>query len=190
VVHGGGPQRRAVPIDPDVTFLSNGLVPVLRVLFIACSGYVTLLVLLRVSGQRTLAQMSAFDLVITVTLGSAFGRVLTAREVALVEVVAAFGALVLLQWLVANLWGRTGRLRRSVDVSPALLYYEGEVVRATMRRHHLTEDDLHTAVRQEGRGSLAGVRAILLEGNGSFAVISDEQFGDGEALSGAVDGRP
>jgi uncharacterized membrane protein YcaP (DUF421 family) len=183
----GVPATEAEPIDPDVTFLSNGLVPVLRVLFIAFSGYVTLLVLLRVSGQRTLAQMSAFDLVITVTLGSAFGRVLTAREVALVEVVAAFGALVLLQWLVANLWSRTGRLRRSVDVRPALLYYEGEVVHAAMRRHHLTEDDLHTAVRQEGGGSLAGVRAILLEGNGSFAVLSDERFGDGEALRGVAE---
>jgi uncharacterized membrane protein YcaP (DUF421 family) len=89
-------------VDPDVTFLSNGWVPVARVLFITVTGYLTLLVLLRLSGQRTLAQMSALDLVITVTIGSAFGRVITAREVAVVEVVAAFGALVLLEWVVVT----------------------------------------------------------------------------------------
>lgn len=176
-------------MDPDVTFLSNGLEPVLRVLFITSTGYLTLLVLLRVSGQRTLSQMTAFDLVITVTLGSAFGRVITAREVALVEVVAAFGTLILLQVVVAWLWGRSSAMRDRLHPQPALLYLDGEVVEAALRTHHLTEQDLVSAARQDGLGSLDEVRAIVLEGNGSFAVISASQYGDGAAVRGlATDG--
>jgi uncharacterized membrane protein YcaP (DUF421 family) len=172
-------------MDPDVTFLYNGLEPIARVLFIAATGYLTLLILLRISGQRTLAQMTSLDLVITVTLGSAFGRVITAREVALMEVIAAFGALVLLQLLVGMVWGRTRKLRQTIAVWPTLLYYEGEVLQAGMDRHRLLEDDLHTAVRQQGMGSLEEARAILLEANGQFSVLSDRQYGDGSALPSA-----
>ena len=168
--------------DPDITYLWNGYEPVIRVLFIAFAGYVTLLVLLRLSGQRTLAQMSAMDLVITVTIGSAFGRVITAREVALAEVIAAFGALVLLQVLVAQIWGRTRRLRRSVAVWPTLVFYDGEPIPEALARHHLLEDDLYTAARQQGMGSLESVQAVLFEANGGLTVLSKSQYGDGSAV--------
>jgi uncharacterized membrane protein YcaP (DUF421 family) len=171
-----------VLIDPDITYFWNGHEPVIRVLFIALAGYVTLLALLRLSGQRTLAQMTAMDLVITVTLGSAFGRVITAREVALVEVLAAFGALVLLQWLVAQFWGRARRLRRSVAVWPTLVFYDGEPIREALARHRLLEDDLYTAARQQGMGSLEDVQAVIFEANGAFTVLSKSQYGDGSAV--------
>jgi uncharacterized membrane protein YcaP (DUF421 family) len=174
-------------VDPDITFLTNGLEPVLRVLFITVTGYLTLLVLLRVSGQRTLSQMTAFDLVITVTLGSAFGRVITAREVALIEVIAAFGTLILLQVGIAALWGRSGTLRSGLHPQSVLLYHDGEVVTGALRKHHLTEQDLVSAARQDGLGSLEEARAIVLEGNGSFAVISASQYGDGGAVTGLRD---
>ena len=172
----------------DVTFLFNDWEPVWRVLFIAFTGYLTLLVLLRLSGQRTLAQMSSLDFVITVTIGSAFGRVITAREVAVVEVLAAFVALVLLQRMVAYAWGRLPRLRRHIASPPALLYYDGQVIESTMRTNRLREEDLRTAARQSGLGSLEGVKAILLESNGSFAVLTAEQFGDGRVVE-AAEGR-
>lgn len=104
-------------MDPDVVFLYGGYEPILRVFFIAVSGYVTLL-LLRIAGQRTLGQMSALDFVITVTIGSAFGRVLTPRQVALVEVIAAFAALILLQGVVSNAWERSTTVRRLVAPQP------------------------------------------------------------------------
>ena len=171
-------------MDPNVTFLYSGFEPIARILFITVTGYLTLLLLLRISGQRTLAQMSALDLVITVTLGSAFGRMITARGIPIAEVVAAFAALVTLQWVVALLWGKTSKLRRVVSVGPTLLYYDGEVIDRAMRRHHLLEGDLHTAARQQGMGSLEQARAVLLEANGQFTVLSTSTYGDGSALQG------
>lgn len=168
--------------DPDVTFLFGSWTAVIRVVFMSVAGYVTLLLLLRVSGQRTLSQLTAFDMVITVTVGSAFGRVITARDVALVEVIAAFGSLVLLQWIVANLWGRLPSIRSRLSPTPALLYYDGEIVWSQMRRTHLREDDLLWAARQEGLGTLDDVQAILLEGNGGMSVLTAASFGDGRVL--------
>jgi uncharacterized membrane protein YcaP (DUF421 family) len=176
--------------DPDITFLFNDWEPVLRVFLMAIAGYVTLLVLLRISGQRTLSQMTSFDLVITVTIGSAFGRVITARQVALVEVVVAFATLILLQWLVANVWGKWPRVRRAVTPTPALLFYDGEVIEDEMRRTHLRESDLLAAVRKDGQGSLEDVQAILLEGNGALAVLTRDAFGDGSAVADVAEIPP
>ncbi len=169
--------------DPDVTFLFNDWTPVIRVVFMAFAGYLTLLILLRASGQRTLSQMTSFDLVITVTIGSAFGRVITAREVALVEVLAAFGSLVLLQVLVASLWGRFPRLRGAVTPTPAVLVHEGRIIHRELRRTHLRDADLLAAARKQGLGSLEEVHTIILEGNGQLAVITAGGVGDGSAIT-------
>ena len=166
----------------DVIFLFDGWAPVARVVFITATGYVALLLILRAAGTRTLALMKPFDFVVTVTLGSAFGRVITAQEVAIVEVVVAFTMLAALQLGVAHLHQRSAFVRRLTTPDPTLLYHEGEVVRQGLRRHRIREADLDAVVRKHGMGSLEDVRAIVLEADGTFVVIPDAGFGDGSAV--------
>jgi uncharacterized membrane protein YcaP (DUF421 family) len=166
----------------DVTFLSGGWRPAARVVFITAAGYVSLLLLLRVSGKRPLARMTAFDFVITVTLGSAFGRVVTATEVGIVEAVLGFAMLVLLQVGAAWLQERWKGMRDLLAEEAALLYHNGEFVRRAMRRHRIMEDDLLGVVRKNGLGSLEEATAVILERDGQFSVLTSEGYGDGSAL--------
>jgi uncharacterized membrane protein YcaP (DUF421 family) len=166
----------------EVMFFHDGWEPIARVAFITAAGYMTLVLLLRVTGQRTLSQMSAFDFVITVTLGSAFGRVITATEVSYTEALTGFAMLVSLQWAFATLYRRFPGVRRVAVNGPALVYYDGEVLERAMRLNQLRQQDLLTAVRQQGMGSLGEARAIVLESNGSFTVMSSSQYGDGSAV--------
>jgi uncharacterized membrane protein YcaP (DUF421 family) len=48
-------------------------------------AYVSLIIILRFSGKRTLAKMNAFDLVVTVALGSTLATVVVSRDVVLAE---------------------------------------------------------------------------------------------------------
>ncbi|WP_231362619.1 hypothetical protein [Thioalkalivibrio sp. ALMg9] len=57
----------------------------LRTLVVGVLAYVALIVFLRLSGKRTLSKMNAFDLVVTVALGSTLATVLLAKDVALAE---------------------------------------------------------------------------------------------------------
>jgi uncharacterized membrane protein YcaP (DUF421 family) len=166
----------------DVMFFWGGSDPLLRILIVTTLGYIWLVVLVAGTGQRTLSDMTPFDFVITVTLGSAFGRVITATEVAVSEVVLAFAVLMALQWALAFARSRGLRITRLFDAEPALLYHRGEVVDRAMRRHRLGRVDLLGAVRKHGMGSLAEVEAIVLESNGDLAVIAREHVGDGEAI--------
>jgi uncharacterized membrane protein YcaP (DUF421 family) len=168
----------------DVTFLFGGWEPVARIVVVGSLAYLAMVVLLRVSGKRTLAQMNAFEFIITVALGASFGRILTARNVALVEAVTAFALLVALQFVVTWLKVRSPGFARIVTAPPALLYYRGRFLRDAMRRERITEDELRTAIREKGAGSFDEVEAVVLESDGRFAVVKGGSASDRSALTG------
>lgn len=157
---------------------------VVRVLLVAAASYASLLVLLRVSGKRTLAKLNAFDLVVTVALGSTLATVLLNRSVAWVEGVAALGALVLLQLLVAALSAWVPGGHALVTARPTLLLSDGEVDHAALRRSRVAEDELRQAVRSSGQGDLASIAAVVLETDGSMSVVPRSSAGDRSALVG------
>lgn len=67
----------------------------LRVVIVGTLAYLSLVLLLRVSGKRTLSKMNAFDLVVTVAIGSTLATVLLSKDVALADGVVAFTLLIL-----------------------------------------------------------------------------------------------
>lgn len=91
--------------------------------------YPILVLVLRVSGKRTLAKMNAFDLVVTVALGSTLATILLSADVSLAEGVLALVLLVGLQLAVAWMSVRVGWFRRTLKASPALLVHRGVLLR-------------------------------------------------------------
>jgi uncharacterized membrane protein YcaP (DUF421 family) len=162
----------------SVVFFFDGWEPVLRIVVVGVLGYAALVLLLRAAGKRTMARMNTFDFVITVTLGAAFGRILTTREVGLVEAVTAFAVLVALQYLVGWTRVRSPAFARAIDSPPTLLYFRGRFLRDAMRRERITEEELQTTIRKQGLGSFAEVEAVILESDGRYAVIRTESAGD------------
>lgn len=166
-----------------VNFFFAGWEPVGRILVVGTLAYAALVLLLRVSGKRTLAQMNSFDFIITVAIGATFGRIMTARSVALVEAVTAFGLLIGLQYVVTSLQIRSRSFARAVTTAPTLLAYRGEVLDDALRQQRLTADELHAAVRKHGFGSLEEIGSVVLEADGRLAIIGDGKQGDGSALA-------
>lgn len=154
---------------PDMIFDSfSGL---LRVLIVGFAAYAVLVLFLRVSGKRTLSKMNAFDLVITVALGSTLATVVLSKDVALLEGLLALGLLIGLQWIVA--WGsvRSKRISRLVKSEPQVLYHRGKMIEPALLRERVTHDEVEAAARSSGYADLATVESVVLETDGSFSVI-------------------
>ncbi|WP_222845009.1 DUF421 domain-containing protein [Kocuria sp. CNJ-770] len=165
-----------------VNILFDGWEPVARIVVVGTLAYTALVVLLRVSGKRTLSRMNSFDFVITVAIGATFGRVLTTRSVPLVEAVTAFALLITLQYVVTSLQIRSKRFSRLVTAEPTLLLYQGRVLHDALRAERLTEKELDGAVRKHGMGSLQEAEAVVLEADGRLSVIGPDNAGDGAIL--------
>lgn len=154
-----------------VVFFWNGYEPLLRIIIVGTLTYVGIVILLRTSGKRTLASMNAFDFIITVAMGSAFGRILTAKQVSVSEAITAFILLVSLQYIVSFIDVRWKAFSNLITSQPTLLFHKGEFINKNMRKERIREKDVLGAVRKKRLGSLTEVDAVILETNGDFSVI-------------------
>lgn len=158
-------------VDPVQAVLSGGSSGIWRTLLFGTVAYVALVLMLRLTGKRTLSKMNAFDLVVTVALGSTLAAVLLDSSVPLVDGLVALGLLVALQFVITWASVRSGAVRKVVKSEPTLLAMDGDYLRAAMRRERVTQDEIDAALRSEGFDDLASVRCVVLETNGKLSVI-------------------
>jgi uncharacterized membrane protein YcaP (DUF421 family) len=156
--------------------LFDGWYGIGRVLLMGTCSYAALLVLLRVSGKRTLTKLSGFDLVVTVAIGSTLSTALLSKDVAFLEGVVALALLIALQYAIT--WGsaRSGWFAGLVHATPRpatprLLFFGGAFLDSELRRERLTRDELLAVAREQGLSSPEDTGAIVLEGGGDIAVI-------------------
>lgn len=155
-----------------------------RLLVIAAIVYVALLAGLRVTGSRALAKMSAYDLVVTIALGSLVATVILQDSVAVVSGVGAIGALLVLQRLTAWIVTRWPGARRIVKGDPTLVLYEGRILEDRLQRVKITEMEVRAAVRAAGMLSMSEAVAVVLENDGSWSVMGRSDAPDRSALEG------
>lgn len=154
----------------------------LRVVAVGMAAYAILVISLRLTGKRALAQLHAFDLVVTVAIGSVLATILLSSDVSWAEGALALILLLVLQFVVALIGSRWRMLHRAIAAEPTLLVAHGSVIDEAIARHRLARSDLLAAVRGSGAGDLAEVGALVLEANGTMSVIRRENLGDGSAL--------
>lgn len=165
-------SRAATEREQKVFFDSwTGLI---RVVIVGVLAYVALVAILRVSGNRTLSKMNAFDLIVTVALGSTLASILLTETVALAEGVLGFFVLIGLQFAVTWVSVRSRKVSELVKSEPVLLLYQGQFLHREMRRQRVLEAEVRAAVREAGHAALAEIEAVVLETDGSFSVVTSQ----------------
>ena len=156
---------------------------VVRVLAVGSAAYVALVVVLRVSGKRTLSKLNAFDLIVTVALGSTLATILLSSTVAWTEGVTALALLATLQLVVAAVASRFPAARNLLTAHPTVLARDGALLDEALRAQRVAVAEVRQALRASGCGDLGQVAAVVLETDGSISVITRDQYGDGWALA-------
>jgi uncharacterized membrane protein YcaP (DUF421 family) len=105
-----------------------------RVVVVGVAAYLLLILTLRVSGKRTLAEMNAFDLVVTVALGSTLATVLLSTDVSLSEGATALILLITAQFVVAWSTVNAAIARRTVKSNSTLLLWPGKILSDALTR--------------------------------------------------------
>jgi uncharacterized membrane protein YcaP (DUF421 family) len=155
----------------------------LRVLTVGIAGYALLVIVLRLSGKRTLSKWNAFDFVVTIALGSTLASILITETVALAEGALAVIVLIGLQYIITASSVRYPWLARLIKSEPTLLLSQGEIIEEDMVKMRVTESEVKAALRSAGIASYADVEAVVLETDGSFSVVPRSHSGNKEALS-------
>jgi uncharacterized membrane protein YcaP (DUF421 family) len=144
-----------------------------RVVLVGTLAYLALVLLLRISGKRTLTKLNAFDLVVTVALGSTLASVLLSKSVALAEGVLALGLLIFLQYVITWLSVRSSGFQSMIKAEPTLLVHRGRFLEAAMRAERITREEILAAMRASGAPEVRRIAAVVLETDGSLSVVAD-----------------
>jgi uncharacterized membrane protein YcaP (DUF421 family) len=133
--------------------------------------YFSTLVAVRMAGRRTLAQLSAFDAVITVAIGSLIASTAVSEDPSYAQGLTALVTLLTLQVIIGLARQRSTRFRRAVDFSPETVFEDRTFqARSGVTTAQITEDEIEAAMRRAGAFDKSIVRVVILEADGTFSV--------------------
>jgi len=146
---------------------------------LTASLYASVLVATRVAGRRTLSQLSAFDALTTIAIGTILGSTAISHQISFVEGVAAMLTLFSLQIVVGYARQRSPALRRALDFPPVTVVRDGEVDLPTGPfGSQLSIDEVRSELRHHGFADPAAVERAVLEPMGGLSVVRAAGVGD------------
>ena len=146
----------------------------IRTITVGVLAYVGLVTFLRIAGKRVLTKLNAFDLVVSVALGSTLATVLLDTNITLPEGLLAFVTLIGLQYIISITAMYSDSFNKLIKSEPKLLFLEGQFLRKAMKKERIKEIEILQVIRSSGLGSIDEAKAIVLETDGSMSVISNE----------------
>ncbi len=131
--------------------------------------YVALLVLVRISGRRTVGQFTPFDLLVVMLLSEAVSNPLSGGDSSLVGGLIVAAVLIALNLLAEFATSRSRKMEELLDGSPILLGRDGKVFKEVLKRYRLADSDIEQALR-ETDCKLDDMRYAFLEADGAITI--------------------
>ena len=134
--------------------------------------YVFLLVLFRISGKRTLAEVTTFDFILLLIISEATQQALLGQDYSITGGAIVIATLVGLDMLMARISSRSAKLQKMLDSVPLVILEEGKMYRDRMDKAGVEESEiLHAARELQGLASLEEIRYAILERSGGITII-------------------
>jgi uncharacterized membrane protein YcaP (DUF421 family) len=144
------------------------MIPVVR----AIAVYLFVLILLRVMGKRSLAEVTTFDFVVLLIISEATQQGMTGNDFSVTNTALLVTTLVVLQRLSDLVSDRSNRANRVLNDVPTVIVSNGQPVEEWLRHNQLTVAEvIEEARRSQGIERLDQIRLAVLERNGSISVI-------------------
>lgn len=139
--------------------------------------FVVLLTALTVSGKREVRQLSIYELVLLIGLGSAAGDPMFYHDVPLASAVVVFVVIMGCYKLTTYISDRNKLVRETLEGKPVYVIEEGCILTQNFDREDMGIDELFSYLRVEGIEHLGQIRTAILEPNGQLSVFRFEPDG-------------
>lgn len=157
----------------------------LRVILSAPIMYLTIVVLIRITGKRATSQMNNFDWIVTVAIGSLAASGIVLKGVTVLESIGGIATLMLLQWILTKSVLHSRFVSKLVKAEPVVLVEKGEFREKAMLSERVTEREVMSALRENGLVDPDQAQWVILETDASLSVIP--RFSDAAQRARAVD---
>jgi uncharacterized membrane protein YcaP (DUF421 family) len=140
--------------------------------FRAAIVYIFLLVILRLAGKRTLAQVTAFDFVLLLIISEATQQALIDDDNSMTNAAIVITTLVGLNILMSLLKQRSKFIERLLEDIPLVIIADGKPLQDRMDKARVDMDDVLDAAREShGLERLDQIKHAVLERSGKISII-------------------
>lgn len=143
--------------------------------FRAAAVYLILLVILRIAGKRTLAQITVFDFILVLIISEATQQALLGDDFSITAAAVVIATLVLLDIALSVLKQNSERVDQIIDDIPVVIVDNGKLLLDRMQRARIDEQDILVAARElHGLERLDQIKYAVLERNGGISIVPNQ----------------
>ena len=129
---------------------------------------------MRLMGRKELAELSAFELILLVVMGDLIQQGVTQQDNSITGAVTAVSTFVLWVLLFSYTSFKNKRVRDLFEGVPVILVKDGKPLQKMLQYERLTLDEVKDAARDQGIADLRQVALGVLESDGKFSFIRDD----------------
>jgi uncharacterized membrane protein YcaP (DUF421 family) len=134
--------------------------------------------LTRGMGKRELSQMTAFELLLLVTLGDLVQQGVTQEDMSVIGAMMAVGTIAFWALVFAYLTFKFKKARPLLEGLPVVIVKDGKVLDEFLHAERMTLDELQEEARNQGIADLAKVKVGVLEPDGKISFLQENGPGD------------
>lgn len=139
--------------------------------------YFFLLIVIRIAGKRTLAEITAFDLILLLIISESTQQALVGNDFSLTNAFILIITLVSIDIALSILKQRSWRFDKWIEGTPVVIMKDGVVLREVLRKSRIDETDILEAARKlRGLERLDQIKFAILEKDGGITIISREEY--------------
>lgn len=134
--------------------------------------YLFLLVVFRLAGKRTLAEVTPFEFVLLLIIGEGTQQGLLGDDYSVTNALLVVTTFVLIDVILGVAKQKVGWLERAVEGTPVVVFADGEPLLDRMERARIDMSDLMEAARtKQGLESVDQIKFAVLERSGGISII-------------------
>jgi uncharacterized membrane protein YcaP (DUF421 family) len=142
----------------------------------AAAMYVALMVLFKIAGRRSLAELTTFDLVLLMMISEATQQALLGDDFSFTNAILVIVTLIAIDVGLSLLKQRSSWASRLIDGEPTIIVENGKLLRERLRHARLVEADVMEAARSsQGIEKLEEIKFAIIERNGKISIIAREE---------------
>jgi uncharacterized membrane protein YcaP (DUF421 family) len=134
--------------------------------------YSALLVMVRVSGRRTVGQFTPFDLLVVMLLSESVSSGLNGGEESVTGALLGAATLVVLNVVIAFATSRSARLQTVMEGRPVLVGRDGKIFDEVLKKHRVPMADIEQALR-EADCEQSDMKFACLEADGKISILKE-----------------
>ncbi|MDW8852608.1 DUF421 domain-containing protein [Flavobacterium sp. MMLR14_040] len=154
---------------------------ILEVIFRSTVMFTILLLTLKLAGKRGVKQLSIFETVIIIALGSAAGDPMFYEDVGIIPAAIVFLTIIILYRAVTWLTGKSKKFEEFIEGKTECLIQDGKFSISSFKKETLAQDEFFSELRIRSIEHLGQVKHAFIETSGEVSVFfyedKDVQFG-------------